>query len=45
VWDKFELFQDYKEAIGITGVPFFNVIGNHDMDLDARSDEYSAKTF
>ncbi|MGZ5190224.1 MAG: calcineurin-like phosphoesterase C-terminal domain-containing protein, partial [Flavisolibacter sp.] len=45
VWDKFELFDDYKEAIGITGVPFFNVIGNHDMDIDARTDDYSAKTF
>jgi hypothetical protein len=45
VWDKFELFDDYKEAVGITGVPFFSVIGNHDMDLDARTDDYSAKTF
>ncbi len=45
VWDKFELFVDYKEAIGMTGVPFFNVIGNHDMDLDSRTDDYSAKTF
>ncbi|MBO0952694.1 calcineurin-like phosphoesterase C-terminal domain-containing protein [Fibrella forsythiae] len=45
VWDHFELYADYKEAIGMTGVPFFNVIGNHDLDLDARSDDYSAKTF
>lgn len=45
VWDHFELFEDYKQAIGMTGVPFFNVIGNHDMDLDARTDDYSSKTF
>jgi hypothetical protein len=45
VWDRFELFDDYKEAIGIAGIPFFNVIGNHDMDLDARTDDYSSKTF
>ncbi|HYE54199.1 MAG TPA: calcineurin-like phosphoesterase family protein [Chitinophagaceae bacterium] len=45
VWDKFDLFADYKEAIAMTGVPFFNVIGNHDMDLDSRTDDYSAKTF
>jgi hypothetical protein len=45
VWDKFEFFKDYKEAIAATGVTFFNVIGNHDMDLDARTDDYSAKTF
>jgi C terminal of Calcineurin-like phosphoesterase/N terminal of Calcineurin-like phosphoesterase len=45
VWDKFELFEGYKQAIDTTGVTFFNVIGNHDMDLDARTDELSAKTF
>lgn len=45
VWDKFELFEGYKQAIAATGVPFFNVIGNHDMDLDARTDELSARTF
>ncbi len=45
VWDKFELFKGYKEAIAATGVTFFNVIGNHDMDLDARTDELSSRTF
>lgn len=45
VWDKFELFTDYKQALAQVGVPFFQVIGNHDMDLDARTDDYSAKTF
>ncbi|HEU4470956.1 MAG TPA: calcineurin-like phosphoesterase family protein [Flavisolibacter sp.] len=45
VWDKFDLYADYKEAIEMTGVPFFNVIGNHDMDIDSRTDDYSAQTF
>ncbi|MCU7548305.1 calcineurin-like phosphoesterase family protein [Chitinophagaceae bacterium LB-8] len=45
VWDHFELFDDYKQAIEISTVPFFNVIGNHDMDIDARSDEASSRTF
>jgi hypothetical protein len=45
VWDHFELFEDYKHAIGMTGVTFFNVIGNHDMDIDSRSDDYAANTF
>ncbi len=45
VWDKFELFPDYKNAIAQSGLPFFNVIGNHDMDIDARTDEGSSKTF
>jgi len=45
VWDHFELFEDYRQAIGLCGIPFYNVIGNHDMDLDARSDDGSDATF
>lgn len=45
VFDKFELFPDYKEAVAITGIPFFQVIGNHDMNFEARSDEHSQETF
>ncbi|WP_210517911.1 calcineurin-like phosphoesterase C-terminal domain-containing protein [Hymenobacter terricola] len=45
VWDKHELFEDYKKAVETTGLPFFQVIGNHDMDLTARADEGSAQTF
>jgi hypothetical protein len=45
VWDHFELFEDYKKAVEIAGIPFFQVIGNHDMDLTARADEGSAQTF
>jgi hypothetical protein len=45
VFDKFDLYPDYKAAVAKTGVPFFQVIGNHDMDLGARSDEQSDKTY
>ena len=45
VWDEFELFEDYKKAVAACGIPFFNVIGNHDMDNEARTDDGSAKTF
>ncbi|HJT74424.1 MAG TPA: calcineurin-like phosphoesterase family protein, partial [Chitinophaga sp.] len=45
VWDHFELFEDYKKAVELSGIPFYNVIGNHDMDTDARTDDGSAKTF
>ena len=41
VWDKFELFEDYKKAVEISAIPFFQVAGNHDMDLTARADEGS----
>ncbi|BAV05646.1 3',5'-cyclic AMP phosphodiesterase CpdA [Filimonas lacunae] len=45
VWDELELFEDYKKAVALTGVPFYNLIGNHDMDLEARTDDLSAHTF
>ncbi|MEI6946411.1 calcineurin-like phosphoesterase family protein [Paraflavisolibacter sp. H34] len=45
VWDHHELYASYKQALQITGIPFFNVIGNHDMDIDARADDFSARTF
>ncbi|MCP9753362.1 calcineurin-like phosphoesterase family protein [Ferruginibacter sp. HRS2-29] len=45
VFDKFELFEDYKEAVAITGIPYFQLIGNHDMDYTARTDEGSQATY
>jgi hypothetical protein len=45
VWDEFELYEDYKQAVELCGIPFFNVIGNHDMDNEARTDDGSANTF
>lgn len=45
VWDQFELFADYKKAVELSGIPFYNVIGNHDMDNEARTDEGSSNTF
>ncbi len=45
VFDKFDLYPDYKATVAKTGVPFFQVIGNHDMDLGARSDDISDKTY
>jgi hypothetical protein len=45
VYDNFDLYKDYNESILKTGVPFFQVVGNHDLNLDARSDELSIQTF
>jgi len=45
VFDKFDLFDDYKEAVSTVGIPFFQLIGNHDMDYTARTDDGSQATF
>lgn len=45
VFDKLELFKDYNQSIKNINIPFYQVLGNHDMDLNVRSDELSSKTF
>jgi hypothetical protein len=45
VFDHFELFDDYKQAVATTGIPFFQLIGNHDMDYTARTDDGSQATY
>ncbi|OOG74844.1 calcineurin-like phosphoesterase family protein [Algoriphagus sp. A40] len=45
VFDKLELFKEYNQSVQMYNVPFFQVIGNHDMDFGVRSDAWSAGTF
>lgn len=45
VFDHLDLFTDYKKAVAITNIPFFQLIGNHDMDLQARTDDLSQQSF
>jgi len=44
VWDKPDLYASYDKAVAITGIPFFQVIGNHDMDYGG-DDSQSDRTF
>lgn len=45
VWDSHELFPDYNEAVAKMGIPFFQALGNHDMDYRMGGDETSDVTF
>ncbi|TDH28665.1 metallophosphoesterase [Segetibacter sp. 3557_3] len=45
VWDNLPLFSNYNAAIDQCGLPFFQVIGNHDMDYRMGGDETSDNTF
>ena len=45
VWDDLTLFKDYNEAVAKTGIPFFQCIGNHDMDYNKGGDDKSDDTF
>jgi hypothetical protein len=45
VWDELQLFADYDKAVGEMGIPFFQCLGNHDMDYRKGGDETSDDTF
>lgn len=45
VFDKHELIEDYVKTISDLDIPFYHVIGNHDMDYNNRSNELSDKTY
>lgn len=45
VWDNHALFLDYNQAVAQMGIPFFQALGNHDMDYRLGGDETSDKTF
>ncbi len=45
VGDDLNLFQPYREVVKKVGVPWFNVMGNHDMNFDVKADSLSDETF
>lgn len=44
-FDNLETFGPQNAAIGLIGIPWYNVIGNHDLNLDAPDDALSDETF
>ena len=45
VFDRPNLIEDYKNSIAPLDIPFYHVIGNHDMDYNERSNELSDSTY
>lgn len=45
VWDDLNFFKDYSEAVNQMGIPFHQVLGNHDMNYNQGGDETSDQTF
>lgn len=45
MFNHLELFPTYEEAVSETGIPFFQVVGNHDLDRDEWVDVASTRTF
>jgi C terminal of Calcineurin-like phosphoesterase/N terminal of Calcineurin-like phosphoesterase/Calcineurin-like phosphoesterase len=45
VFDDLDVFEPHNQAIALLGLPWYNVIGNHDMNYDAANDKLSDETF
>ncbi|MBF9255449.1 calcineurin-like phosphoesterase C-terminal domain-containing protein [Pontibacter sp. 172403-2] len=45
VWDNHSLFDRYNQAVAEMNIPFFQALGNHDMDYNKGGDEVSDDTF
>ena len=45
MFNDLKLFPQYEEAIKKMGIPGFQVLGNHDLEMAALSDEAAAATF
>ena len=45
VFDDLSVFKPLNKSIALLGIPWYNVIGNHDLNFDARDDSHSDETF
>ena len=45
VFDNLDLFDSQARTIALLGIPWYNVIGNHDINREAKVDKYSDETF
>ncbi|MBP88371.1 MAG: metallophosphoesterase [Planctomycetaceae bacterium] len=45
VFDDLNVFEPLKQTIAMIGIPWYNVVGNHDINLDAKHDHHSDETF
>ncbi len=45
VFDDLTVFEAINRTVALIGIPWYNVIGNHDINLDAKHDRYSDETF
>lgn len=45
VGNDLSLHPAYKSTISLMGLPWYNVIGNHDLNFDTKDDSYSDEAF
>lgn len=45
VFDDLSVFDHHNRAVALIGIPWYNVLGNHDQNYDAPDDHHSDETF
>jgi hypothetical protein len=45
VFDDLSLFEPLNQAVALIGIPWYNVLGNHDINFDSPDDKYSDETW
>lgn len=45
VGDTLDLQRNYIDAVGQIGIPWYNLMGNHDINYDAKTDSLSDETY
>jgi len=45
VFNDLSVFEPLKQSVALLGLPWYNVLGNHDMNFDALDDRYSDETW
>ena len=45
MFDNLNLYESSNRAIALMGIPWYNVVGNHDINFDAKKREHVNETF
>ncbi len=45
MFDDLSLFESGARTVALLGIPWYNVIGNHDINTDAKESRYANETF
>ncbi len=45
VFDDLDVFEPLNKVIALLDIPWYNVIGNHDINFDAKDDKQSTETW
>jgi hypothetical protein len=45
MYDDLSMYPEYERGVRSIGIPFFQAVGNHDLDFDGPVDEATTRTF